>query len=49
MVFDPDYDWHDDYEAEFSRKRRPFRCSDGMCGQLDCERCYPQTEGKEDE
>lgn len=45
MPFDPDYDWWGDIreaeEAEFRRKPRPFRCSDGYCGATDCARCYP--------
>lgn len=49
MIYDSDYDWHDDYETELRRKPRPFRCSDGMCGQLDCERCYPGNNYRRDD
>jgi hypothetical protein len=23
--------------------RKPYRCTDGFCGGLDCARCYPET------
>lgn len=49
MVYNPEYDWHDDYEAELRRKPRPFRCCDGLCGQLDCERCHPEGYNREED
>lgn len=41
-------DFFDDHEP---RKRKPYRCSDGMCGATDCDRCYPGGvyEGDEEE
>lgn len=39
-------DWrtHEDcIEHDPEPKRKPYRCSDGMCGALDCARCYPFT------
>lgn len=46
--FDPDYD---DAVSEFRSRRRKkrYRCSDGMCGALDCTRCYGPDAGKEEE
>lgn len=47
MPFDPDFDtdWERDLEREeFRRRPRGFRCSDGYCGQLDCNRCHPENE-----
>ena len=31
-------DFFDDREP---RKKKPYRCVDGMCGATDCDRCYP--------
>ena len=38
----------EDFELE-PRKRRPHRCSDGLCGALDCERCFPGRPEEDDE
>lgn len=27
----------------------PFKCHDGLCGQLDCARCYPETYNRQDD
>ena len=37
--------WHDDVGYsdidDDTPKRGVYRCSDGMCGATDCDRCYP--------
>ena len=38
----------EDFELE-PRKRRPHRCPDGLCGALDCERCFPGGSEEDDE
>jgi hypothetical protein len=40
-MYDPDYDWHDDYETELRRRPRYISCCDGYCGAEDCPRCRP--------
>jgi hypothetical protein len=30
----------EDMRMEFPRRRRLFRCHDGMCGGADCARCH---------
>lgn len=42
---DYDYeDWEEDMlQSEMNRKPRPFKCSDGLCGQEDCARCHPEN------
>lgn len=30
-----------------SRYRSPYRCTDRMCGALDCSNCHPEGEGRE--
>ena len=44
----------EDFEAsllrhEFAPWRKPFRCSDRMCGGDDCANCHPEHEREEDE
>lgn len=47
--------WHDDVGYsdvdDDTPKRSRYRCSDGMCGATDCDRCYPGGvyEGDDDE
>jgi hypothetical protein len=39
----------EDHNLEwYERTPRPFHCCDGMCGQLDCERCHPEGLGNEE-
>lgn len=43
----------EDFEAsllrhEFGATRKPFRCSDRMCGGEDCANCFPDNDGEED-
>lgn len=47
--------WHDDVgysDIDYDTpKRMVYRCSDGMCGATDCDRCYPGGvyEGEDDD
>jgi hypothetical protein len=35
------YDKEDFAFEDFISEMRLFQCGDGMCGQLDCSKCYP--------
>ena len=47
MVYVSDWD-EDELRNEFSSRRAPYKCPDGMCGALDCARCYPGAAERQD-